>query len=323
MREQVLALFGGAYALPGCRASRSLEIHHVLPQAQGGPQETCHRVADHLGLLKITGRAPFDLTFEWMSPPMKPAPLPHELAMIVGDDVPAGTLRGRANRQLDEPGPLRLGCANGADSSGPSSVSSSPPVRTRSHEFSRCDLEGSTLRACRNTIAPFTFARFDPDRLDRDPRRGFASRPERGATSNGMNLGARDPLAIPTEKVPPIVPCPRSSMATPRGRMSSRGQRRRLSDHDPASASRCASCCELSAPRLRHTRSGLLSRIAARTLGRARSDECRRAPTELVPLEFDRSAANLELDRLDQDRLIVILVGGSRLGPREEQHPVG
>jgi hypothetical protein len=50
-----------------------------------------HHVADHLGLLKISGRAPFDLTFEWMSPPMKPACLPPELAMVVGDDVPAGT----------------------------------------------------------------------------------------------------------------------------------------------------------------------------------------------------------------------------------------
>ncbi len=37
-------------------------------------------------------------------------------------------------------------------------------------------------------------------------------------------------------------------------------------------------------PRRRHTRSGLRSRIAARTLGRARSDERRRAPTKLVPL---------------------------------------
>ncbi len=99
MREQVLAAFGGACAVPGCRSSRCLEIHHVIPQAQGGPHEMwnlaplCdgHHVADHLGLLKIAGRAPFDLTFEWVSPPMKPAPLPRELAMIVDDDVPAAT----------------------------------------------------------------------------------------------------------------------------------------------------------------------------------------------------------------------------------------
>ena len=99
MREQVLALFGGTCAVPGCRSSRCLEIHHVIPQAQGGPHEMwnlaplCdgHHVADHLGLLKITGRAPFELTFEWMSPPMKPASLPRELAMVVDADVPAGT----------------------------------------------------------------------------------------------------------------------------------------------------------------------------------------------------------------------------------------
>jgi hypothetical protein len=50
-----------------------------------------HHVADHLGLLKITGRAPFDLAFEWMSPPTKPALLPREIAMVIDDDVPAGT----------------------------------------------------------------------------------------------------------------------------------------------------------------------------------------------------------------------------------------
>jgi hypothetical protein len=99
MREQVLALFGATCAVPGCRSSRCLEIHHLIPQAQGGPHEMwnlaplCdgHHVAEHLGLLKITGRAPFDLTFEWMSPPMKPALLPRELAVVLGDDVPAGT----------------------------------------------------------------------------------------------------------------------------------------------------------------------------------------------------------------------------------------
>ena len=34
MREQVLAVFGGASAVPGCRSSRCLKIHHVIPQAQ-------------------------------------------------------------------------------------------------------------------------------------------------------------------------------------------------------------------------------------------------------------------------------------------------
>jgi 5-methylcytosine-specific restriction endonuclease McrA len=99
MREQVLAVFGGSCAVPGCRSSRCIEVHHLIPQAEGGPHEMwnlaplCdgHHVADHLGLLKITGRAPFDLTFEWMSPPMRPACLPRELAMVIGDDVPAGT----------------------------------------------------------------------------------------------------------------------------------------------------------------------------------------------------------------------------------------
>ncbi len=99
MREQILAAFGGRCAVPGCRSSRCLEIHHIIPQAVGGPHEIwnlvplCdgHHVADHLGLLKITGRAPFDLAFEWMSPPIEPVSLPPELAMVVDHDVPAGT----------------------------------------------------------------------------------------------------------------------------------------------------------------------------------------------------------------------------------------
>ena len=102
MREQVVMAFGGACAVPGCRSSRCLEIHHVIPQAEGGPHEMwnlvplCdgHHVADHLGLLRISGRAPFDLAFEWRSPPRR-APVPQELAMICDDDeeedVPAGT----------------------------------------------------------------------------------------------------------------------------------------------------------------------------------------------------------------------------------------
>ncbi len=99
MREQVVMAFGGACAVPGCRSARCLEIHHVLPQAQGGPHEMwnlvplCdgHHVANHLGLLTISGRAPFDLAFEWTVPTRKPVQLPPDVDLVVDVDVPAGT----------------------------------------------------------------------------------------------------------------------------------------------------------------------------------------------------------------------------------------
>jgi hypothetical protein len=110
MREQVLARFGGACAVPGCRSSRCLEIHHLVPQEKGGPHELwnliplCdgHHAAHHRGMLTITGRAPFELVFEWLSPPIGPAVLPRELAMIFDNDVPAGTSGfGRAASRVD------------------------------------------------------------------------------------------------------------------------------------------------------------------------------------------------------------------------------
>ena len=54
---------GGRCQTPGCRSSRGLEIHHVVPRAQGGGHEpgnlrihcsACHR-AQHAGTLAITG----------------------------------------------------------------------------------------------------------------------------------------------------------------------------------------------------------------------------------------------------------------------------
>jgi hypothetical protein len=63
---------GGQCCVPGCRASRYLEIHHVIPREAGGdhaPENLTllcdgHHRAHHEGKLAITGRAP-KLTFRW------------------------------------------------------------------------------------------------------------------------------------------------------------------------------------------------------------------------------------------------------------------
>ena len=57
---------GGRCCVPGCRAARHLEIHHVVPRAAGGdhtPENLTllcdgHHVALHEGKLTITGKAP-------------------------------------------------------------------------------------------------------------------------------------------------------------------------------------------------------------------------------------------------------------------------
>ena len=58
--------------VPGCRASTELELHHIVPRAQGGGHApdgitslcTPHHVAHHAGRLRILGRAPDHLRFE-------------------------------------------------------------------------------------------------------------------------------------------------------------------------------------------------------------------------------------------------------------------
>jgi hypothetical protein len=63
---------GGRCCVPGCRSSRYLEIHHVVPRESGGSHAAdnltllCdgHHRAHHEGKLAITGRAP-KLEFRW------------------------------------------------------------------------------------------------------------------------------------------------------------------------------------------------------------------------------------------------------------------
>ena len=67
---------GGKCAVPTCRASSHLEIHHIVPREEGGdhalPNLTLlcdgHHRARHEGFLSITGTAP-ELAFAWTNQP--------------------------------------------------------------------------------------------------------------------------------------------------------------------------------------------------------------------------------------------------------------
>jgi hypothetical protein len=70
-RDFVWARDQGRCRVPGCRATRNLECHHVVFQSQGGDHDPAnllvlcdgHHTLLHDGLLVITGRAPDQLTF--------------------------------------------------------------------------------------------------------------------------------------------------------------------------------------------------------------------------------------------------------------------
>ncbi|CAN5904679.1 hypothetical protein BH11MYX2_BH11MYX2_04000 [soil metagenome] len=78
MREQVFARDKCRCQVPGCRAARNLEVHHIIPQAQGGLHALwnlillCdgHHRALHDGLLSMKGRAPLDVQFQWTFEPI-------------------------------------------------------------------------------------------------------------------------------------------------------------------------------------------------------------------------------------------------------------
>jgi hypothetical protein len=71
-RQAIHRRDGGKCCVPGCRSSRYLEIHHIVPQAEGGSHELdnltllCdgHHHALHDGKLTITGKAP-ELVVRW------------------------------------------------------------------------------------------------------------------------------------------------------------------------------------------------------------------------------------------------------------------
>jgi hypothetical protein len=112
MREQVFARDRHQCRVPGCRSSRNLDIHHIIPQAEGGPHElwnllllcSGHHVAHHAGILEIVGSAE-GVHFRWAyeRSPVEPDWESMKRGMSVrkiiarSRGVPAGTSgRGRA-----------------------------------------------------------------------------------------------------------------------------------------------------------------------------------------------------------------------------------
>ncbi|HEU0035954.1 MAG TPA: HNH endonuclease signature motif containing protein [Kofleriaceae bacterium] len=73
-RRQIYARDGHCCAVPGCRMTRYLDIHHVNFQSAGGGHElsntillcTGHHAAVHKGKLRITGKAPSEVLFEFV-----------------------------------------------------------------------------------------------------------------------------------------------------------------------------------------------------------------------------------------------------------------
>src|SRR5215470_14872542 len=84
LREQVFARDHHRCTVPGCRSARNLDIHHIVPQAQGGKHElwnltllcSGHHAALHDGLLVMQGQAPYGIQVHWVYG----APLPIGLA---------------------------------------------------------------------------------------------------------------------------------------------------------------------------------------------------------------------------------------------------
>jgi len=81
LREQVFARDHRRCTVPGCRAARNLDVHHIIEQSRGGPHElwnltvmcSGHHAALHAGLLEMRGEAPYGIQFRWVhGPPMPP-----------------------------------------------------------------------------------------------------------------------------------------------------------------------------------------------------------------------------------------------------------
>lgn len=72
IRRQVMERDEHRCRVPGCRSSRNLDVHHLIPQCEGGGHElwnlivlcSGHHRLHHEGILTIRGRADGDLTFQ-------------------------------------------------------------------------------------------------------------------------------------------------------------------------------------------------------------------------------------------------------------------
>ena len=72
-RKHVFARDRHRCAVPGCRASRNLEVHHIVAIVCGGTHALSnlillcggHHAALHAGRLRISGQAPYELSIRW------------------------------------------------------------------------------------------------------------------------------------------------------------------------------------------------------------------------------------------------------------------
>ncbi|MBA3395616.1 MAG: HNH endonuclease [Deltaproteobacteria bacterium] len=82
MRRNILVRDHYRCCVPGCRAQRNLDVHHVVFQSRHGRHNgsnlltlcSGHHARLHEGQLQITGKAPHALRFEWRD---RTAPVPH------------------------------------------------------------------------------------------------------------------------------------------------------------------------------------------------------------------------------------------------------
>lgn len=73
IRRAILRREHGRCCVPGCRASRFLEVHHIVPRSRGGTHDpanlvvlcSAHHGRVHDGSLRLIGQAPEHLAFEW------------------------------------------------------------------------------------------------------------------------------------------------------------------------------------------------------------------------------------------------------------------
>lgn len=116
LRRQVLARDRHGCTVPGCRAARNLDVHHIRFRSDGGGNELSnlltlcsgHHALLHAGQLVIRGEAPHALEFTWREVPESPT------AEARGEDAPgmprssAGTASGsEAPEPTPRPTPAR------------------------------------------------------------------------------------------------------------------------------------------------------------------------------------------------------------------------
>lgn len=109
MRENVLARDDHRCSVPGCRARRFLDVHHIHLKSRGGPNRASnltvlcagHHQRLHDGQLTITGIAPHALVFAWTNPA---AQARHAPAMRTTPTPPADGLTDmqRLSRAIEE-----------------------------------------------------------------------------------------------------------------------------------------------------------------------------------------------------------------------------